>query len=149
MNPTFARDGVRFQYPGNWPLDVDVPADDAAHGQAGWAATVQSQATAFALVSLRPDADTPAVLATETFAALQAEYPDIEAEERIDTLAGLPAVGHDFDFLTVDMAVNGWTRCIDTPAGPLLVLCQVGEYDRDANEPVLRAVCASLRVDEE
>lgn len=145
MNPTFARDGVHFQYPGNWPLDVDTPEGDAA----GWAATVQSPATAFALVSLRPDADTPALLAAETFAALKAEYPDIEAEGRVDTLAGLPAVGHDFDFLTVDMAVSGWTRCVDTPAGPLLVLCQVGEYDREANEPVLRAVCASLRTDEE
>lgn len=138
---TFERDGVRFRYPANWRPDIE----DA---DAGWSVTVQSPETAFVLVSLRPDADGPGQVADETLAALKAEYPELDAEPAVDSLAGIPAVGHEVDFLTVDTPITCWTRCVDTTAGPLLVLCQTSEFDRERNEPVLRAICASLQVDE-
>ena len=143
---TFSRDGVRFQYPTNWALEVEAGSPDG--GDAGWTATVQSPGTAFVVVSLRPDADTPGRLADEALAALAAEYPGLESDPAVGSLGGLPAVGHDFDFLAVDAVVTGWTRCVETGAGPLLVLCQVAQYDKDANGPVLHAVSASVEVDE-
>jgi len=63
--------------------------------------------------------------------------------------AQLVAVGHEVDFLTLDTSITCWTRCVQTPAGPLLVMCQTSEYDRAEHELVLRAICASLRVDED
>ncbi len=154
---TFSRDGVRFQYPTNWLLEAESAGDgDAPPGDtvnpgdlgdpAGWAVTVTSPATAFATVALRPDAGSPAQLVSEALDALKAEYPELETEPATDTLSGRPAAGFDFDFLAVDTTVTGWVRAVDTGAGPVVVLCQVGEYDRERNEPVLRAVCASLAV---
>ena len=137
---TFDRDGVSFRYPAGWRAEVDES------GGGGWAVTVSSPDTAFVLVSARPDARDPADLADQTLAALRAEYQELDAENRVETVAGRPAVGHDVDFLTLDTSITCRTRCLESPAGPLLVLTQVSEYDREANDPVLRAAVASLRV---
>ncbi len=138
---TFDRNGIRFFYPANWPIEIDGDGDS-------WAATVQSPQTAFALVSLRPDVENAAQLADEVLAALKAEYADLDAQPALDTLANLPAIGHDIDFLTLDTTILCQTRCIETSAGSLLVLLQCSEYDRAENETVLRAIRESLAVDD-
>ena len=143
MIQTFSRSGVSFRYPGNWDVDAEETADG------GWTVTLQSRDTAFLLVSLRPDADDPAQVADEALEALRAEYKELDAEDRVETIAGRVAVGHDVDFLTVDIPIVCWTRCVETPGGPLLVMCQTSEFDRPANEPVLRAICASLVIEGE
>lgn len=144
MLHTFERDGIHFQYPAGWAADADEDADGG-----GWTVTVQSPEPAFLLVSLRPEADTPADLADQALDALQAEYKELDATNAVETLAGRPAVGHDIDFLTLDTSVTCCTRCLDTPAGPVLVMWQTSEHDRARNESVLRAACASLTVDED
>jgi hypothetical protein len=141
MMQTFSRSGVTFQYPANWELELDEAADG------GWTATLQSRETAFLLVSLRPDADDPAQVADESLVALRAEYQELDAEDAVETFAGQVAIGHNIDFLTVDTPIVCWTRCVETSEGPLLVLCQTSEYDRAANEPVLRAICASFTIE--
>ena len=141
---SFERDGVRFEYPQNWTAEF---AEDDESG--GWSITVESPDTAFVLVSLRPDAETPADLADQTLVALREEYQELDVQDTLQALAGLPAIGHEIDFLTLDTPITCRTLCIDTPAGPLLVMCQTSEDDREANEPLLRAVCASLKVDAE
>jgi hypothetical protein len=140
---TYSRSSVSFRYPANWAVD----AEDAADG--GWTVTLQSRQTAFLLVSLRADAEDPAQVADEALEALKAEYKELDAENAVETLAGQVAIGHNIDFLTVDTPITCWTRCLTTPEGPLLVMGQTSEYDREANEPILRAVCASLKIDEE
>lgn len=138
---TFTRDGVSVGYPVDWKLDLDDSGS-------GWTVTLDSPGTAFAVVSLRPDADGAGVVAAETLATLRAEYPDLDVEEVTDTLAGSPAVGHDLDVMTLDSTASIWTRAADTTAGPLLVLLQVSDYDRDQYEPALRAVLGSVALDE-
>jgi hypothetical protein len=145
MIQSFERDGVRFQYPGNWTVE----ATDGGPDEGGWTVSVQSPETAFLLVSLRPDADDPAQLADQTLEALRADYQELDSENVVETLGGVVAIGHDIDFLTVDTPITCRTRCLETPAGPLLLLAQTSEYDRPRNDPVLRAICASLTVDEE
>jgi hypothetical protein len=137
---TFSRNGITLKYPTNWTLD---PQEDGE----GWSITLSSPQTAFLIVSLHSDATNVSTLAHEALTALQAEYPDVESEHLVDTLALAPAIGYDFDFLTVDTTVVGWIRAIDTNSGPLLVFCQVSEYDRSQNEQVLRAICASLHIE--
>jgi hypothetical protein len=141
MTQSFERSGIRFQYPTNWQIDTEDAGD-------GWTVTLQSPETAFILVSLRPDADTAAQVADEALTALRAEYPELDAEPALDNLAGQPAVGHDIDFLTLDTTILCRTRCIETTAGPLLVMGQMSEYDREQNEQVLRAICASLQLED-
>jgi hypothetical protein len=142
MIRTFERDGIRFQYPANWVLETEEDADG------GWSVTVQSPETAFLLMSLRPDADNAAELADQTLEALKAEYKELDEVNAVGTFAGQLAIGHDIDFLTLDTPVTCWTRCAQTVAGPLLVMCQVSEYEREHHEPVLRAICASTTIED-
>jgi hypothetical protein len=140
---TFDRDGISFRYPANWRAEAE-------EGDGGaWTVTVTSPETAFAMVSLRPDARDPADLADQTLDALKAEYKELDAEDAVEKIAGQVAIGHDIDFLTVDTPITTRTRSLETPAGPLLVMTQVSEYDREQNEPVLRAIVTSLKVEED
>ena len=139
---TFDRDGISFRYPENWGVETE-------EGERGWTITLTSPQTAFAIISLRPDARDPADLADQTFEAIKAEYKELDADNAIQTIAGQVAIGHDIDFLTMDTAITCRTRCLETPAGPLLVMCQASEYDRVQNDPVLRAIVASLTIEED
>ena len=59
------------------------------------------------------------------------------------------AVGHDIQFFSLDLTNTCWTRSIDSAIGTLLVLCQSNDLELEEYEPVLRAICASLTVEEE
>ena len=143
MAAVFERSGVKFQFPENWAVETE----DSDSG--GWTVAVQSPVTAFVVVSLRTDGQTATEVADEALAALKAEYADAEAEAVVESLAGRPALGHDIDFLTLDTTTSCWTRCVDTADGPLLVLCQVSDFDRAANGPVLDAITTSLEIVDE
>ena len=143
MAAVFERSGVKFQFPENWAVETE----DSDTG--GWTVAVQSPVTAFVVMSLRTDGQTATEVADEALAALKAEYADAEAEAVVESLAGRPALGHDIDFLTLDTTTSCWTRCVDTADGPLLVLCQVSDFDRATNEPVLNAITTSLEIADE
>ncbi|MBM3980225.1 MAG: hypothetical protein FJ304_08060 [Planctomycetes bacterium] len=138
---TFERDGISFRYPVGWSVEVAADADG------GWSVTVSSPDTAFFLASLQPEAADGGDLADQTLAALQSEYKELDSENVMETICGLPAVGFNADFLTVDTPTACRVRGLDTFAGPLLLLAQVSEYDRAKNDPVLRAIVQSLDVD--
>jgi hypothetical protein len=142
MAAVFEEGGIRFRYPENWTLEREA-------NEAGWTVSVQSPGTAFLLVSLREDLPTTDELADETLAALRSEYPDLEADEALDTLAGQPAVGHEIRFFSFDLTNTCWTRSFYTSQGTALVLWQTNDLELDAVEPVLRAICASLTLTDE
>jgi hypothetical protein len=138
----FHEDGVSFRYPENWRLEREE-ADD------GWTVTLTSPGTAFALVRLDKSLPTTEEVAQTTLEALRADYPGLEAEPCVDMLAGEMAVGHDINFFSLDFSNTCWTRCIYAAAGTLLVLCQVSDIEQESYEPALRAICTSLRVEDE
>jgi hypothetical protein len=142
MTRQFQEEGISFRYPDNWQLERE-------EGEDSWTVMLQSPGTAF--LTLTCDHDMPAQeeVAEATLEALRAEYPGLEATACVDTLAGQMAVGHDIQFFSLDLTNTCWTRSIYTEAGTILVLCQVNDLELQQYEPVLRAVCASLRVDEE
>jgi hypothetical protein len=141
MPRRFNRDGVSFRYPDGWTLDRE-------EGEDGWAVSVQSPGTAFALISLDRGQSAPEDVAAAALEALKGDYPDLEAEACVTTLAGQMAVGHDINFFSLDLTISCWTRSLYCDAGTLLVLCQVGDVEEESYEPALRAVCASLSVEE-
>ena len=124
MAEQFKEGGIRFQYPENWRLERE-------DNDSGWTVSLQSPDTAFLMVCLRE------------------EYPDLEAEDCVDSLAGQPAVGHDIRFFSFDLTNTCWTRSIYGDTGTLLVLCQANDLELEQHEPVLRAICASLKVEED
>lgn len=139
---TFSRGPVSFQHPADWEVSAE---DDGG----AWTVQVESPGTAFFVATLRPEVDDAGQLAEETLAALRAEYKELDAEAVVVSLGGWPAVGHDADFLTVDTPTLCLTRCINTTGGPVLFLAQVSDLDRRTAEPVLRAILASVKIDED
>jgi hypothetical protein len=142
MTKQFNEDGVSFQYPDNWRLTREP-------GENGWTVTVQSPATAFLVLSF--DAESPPLeqMANTAVEALRSEYPELEADACVDTLAGRMAVGHDMNFFSFDLSNTAWTRCIDAERGSLLVWWQANDLELGTSEPVLQAILASLRVEDE
>jgi hypothetical protein len=142
MPGRFAQHGIRFQYPENWRLEQEETDN-------GWTVTVQSPGTAFFLLSCDEDMPSTEQVLETTLEALRSDYPDLEVTNELETLAGQPAAGHDIQFTSLDLTNTCWTRSFYTDNGTVLVMCQVADLDLDVAEPVLRAMCASLEVDED
>jgi hypothetical protein len=134
--------GVRFQYPEGWRLERE-------DGETSWTVSVQSPQTAFLLISVDEGMPSTEDVAETALEALRSEYPDLEAEDHVDTLAGQPAVGYDIQFFSFDLTNTCWMRSFYSERGTVLVLWQANDLELEAYEPVLRAMCASLEVDAE
>jgi hypothetical protein len=115
----------------------------------GWTVSIQSPGTAFFLLSY--DAETPdaELMADTALEALRSEYPGLESDEAVDSLAGQPAVGHDVRFFSLDLTNTCWLRSFYGGAGTLLAMWQINDLELDRVGPVLRAMCASIQLDEE
>src|SRR5262249_30986267 len=142
MAAQFDEGGIRFRYPENWRLEREKSEN-------GWTVTVQSPDTAFLLVSVDEDMPSTEQVAQTALEALRAEYPELEADECVDSVAGQPAVGHDIRFISLDLTNTCWTRSFYSGRGTVLVMWEANDLELEANEPVLRAITASLEVDDE
>lgn len=142
MSSRFDFEGVRFQFPENWRLEREDAED-------GWTVSVQSPETAFMMVTMREDMPSVNEVAETALETLREDYPELEAEECVESVAGQPAVGHDIRFFSFDLTNTCWTRCFYCARGTVLVLCQTNDMESDINEPVLKAMCASLEIDDE
>ena len=142
MVAQFDDTGIRFKYPENWQLERE-------ESEAGWTVSLQSPDTAFLMLCFREDMPSTDDMAESALAALREEYPELEAEDRIDSLAGQPAIGHDIRFFSFDLTNTCWTRSFYSSRGTVLVLCQFNDLESEKNEPVLRAICASLELEDD
>jgi hypothetical protein len=141
MAATFEESGVRFLYPENWTVEREDNED-------GWNVTVQSPETAFLVITVNEELPTTEEMLATALEALKADYPDLEADDCVDTVAGQPAVGHDIRFVSLDLTNTCWTRSFYSAAGTILVLCQCNDLESEIHERVLRAICASLEVED-
>ncbi len=142
MSQHYQADGISFHYPDDWRLEREESAD-------GWTVLLQSRGTAFLTLTCDHSGASTEEMAATALEALQADYPALEARPQIDTLAGQMAVGHDIQFFSLDLTNTCWTRSIDSEAGAVLILCQCNDLELEQYEPILRAIRASLRVEEE
>ncbi|MFO0964491.1 MAG: hypothetical protein U0793_02730 [Gemmataceae bacterium] len=142
MPGVFERDGIRFQYPENWSLET-------GDAESGWTVSLQSPDTAFLMLTYDESMPEPEEMARTALEALQGEYKDLEAEDALETVAAQPAVGHDIRFFSFDLTNTCVVRSFYSGAGTVLLLWQLNDLESETNEPVLRAICASLRVEED
>jgi hypothetical protein len=136
----FDEEGFRFRYPKDWKIERE-------ESDTRWTVTVQSPDTAFLMLTV--DAEMPEVqdvLAT-ALEALKEDYPNLEAEEVEEDIGGEPAAGHEIRFFSFDFLNTCWTRSFYAPHGTVLLMCQTNDLEK--NEPILRAICASVEVDKE
>src|SRR5437764_11796504 len=137
MASRFHEDGISFRYPEDWVLERE-------EHKSGWTVSVQSPDTAFLIVTFDAGAPDIAEMADSALDTLRAEYPGLEAEPKVESIAGQPAVGHDVRFFSFDLTNTAWIRSFLSEEGSVLVLCQFNDLEEDSNGPVLRAICASI-----
>lgn len=142
MISTFDEDGISFRFPTNWTLEREATDE-------GWTATVQSPGTAFWMLTLRTDHPEVRALAESGLDAMRQEYSDLESSPQIETLAGQPAIGHDIEFFALDLTNTCRIRSLSSAAGTVMVFWQLADIEWELNAPVLRAISASLRVEDE
>ena len=121
MVADFNAEGVQFRYPENWRLVREDNED-------GWTITVQSPETAFLMISLRADMPPPEEMAAKALEALREEYPELEAEDSVGSMAGLPALGHDIRFFSLDLT-NTASHAASTAVWYRVVLCQFNDLE--------------------
>jgi hypothetical protein len=136
----FQADGIRFQYPDNWQLT----REQAEHG---WTVSVQSPDTAFFMLTLDEHMPEVGLVAQTVIDALRADYPDLEAEDALESIAGQPALGHDIRFFSFDLTNTCRTRCLYSESGTILVMLQANDLELEDVEPIFKAICASLKVE--
>jgi hypothetical protein len=142
MTQHYQADSVSFDYPDDWQLEREESAD-------GWTVMLQSPGTAFLTLTCDQSGATAEEIAEAALEVLKADYPTLDVQPQIDTLAGQMAVGHDIQFFSLDLTNTCWTRSIYSADGVMLVLCQTNDLELEKYEPILRAICASLTVEEE
>jgi hypothetical protein len=142
MTAQFREDGIRFLYPENWEMDRQDT-------DAGWTVSVQSPGTAFFLVSYDREMPDTELMADTALEALRSEYPGLESDAAVESLAGQPAIGHDVQFFSLDLTNTCWLRSFYSHSGTVLVMWQANDLELDRMGPVLRAMCASIQLDEE
>src|SRR5262249_17022627 len=135
-------DGISFRYPPGWLLDTE-------EADGGWTVSLQGPQTAFLTLTCDSSLPPQEEMAQAALDALRSEYPSLEAEAAVETLAGQMALGHDVNFVSLDLTNTCWTRCFYCDAGTVLVLCQPWDLVVDDSGPVVKAICASLRVEDE
>jgi hypothetical protein len=136
----FEQDGVGFRYPESWKLERDET-------ETGWTVTVQSPQTAFFMLTFDDDMPAQELMAETALEALRSEYPELEADEAVESVAGQPAVGHDIRFFSLDLTNTCWTRSFYGGSGTLLALWQANDLELEEVEPIFQAIRASLHVD--
>ena len=141
MSAVFEREGISFRYPETWRLERE-------QSEGGWTVLLQSPGTAFLTLTCDESMPAPEEMAEAALEALREDYDTLEAEEAVESLAGQMAVGHDIQFISLDLTNSCWTRSFYSDAGTVLVLCQANDLELEDYGPVLRAVCASLRAAE-
>jgi hypothetical protein len=141
MAEHFEQSGISFQYPENWRLERE-------ESQNGWTVLLQSPDTAFFLLSFDKTEPGSGKMIRAARRALREDYPDLEADDCVDSLAGQPAIGNDMRFTSLDLTNTCWTRSFSCAGGTVLVMCQLNDLELEQHEPVLRAICASLAVED-
>ena len=132
--------GVRFRYPAGWELE----ADDDGEGLVSLSLASTEGGTAFLLIRLDEDRPEPSDLMAESFQALRAEYPELEAEAASERIAGHDAQGMDFDFLSLDVANSAEVRCVRTPGRTIYIFAQWSDLDGERPEGLVHALRRSF-----
>jgi hypothetical protein len=135
----FHQHGIRFQYPENWQLEQDEI-------ESGWFVSVQSPETAIWMLSVRQDEPDPEELVRQSLNDLRESYADLEAEPAHSSLAKYKADGYDVRFFSFDLTNTCSLRSFRSDLGTILVMYQFTDLETEKQAPVLRAICASLRV---
>lgn len=135
---TYDDHGIRFEYPEDWEVEV------TDEGEVTTVAVHAPDGLAFALVTTDESRPAPAVIADQALDAMREEYPGLDAAPALETIGGHRAVGHDIEFLSLDLTNTCLIRCFRTDRRTVLVLGQWSDIEDEDTPLALAAVRRSL-----
>jgi len=138
----FEQGGISFSYPDGWSLEQE-------EAESGWTVALYGPGTVFLTLTCDENLPDQQDMAEAALEALRSDYPDLDAVERVESIAGQTAYGHDIEFISFDLTNTCWTRSFYSAAGTILVLGQYNDLEAESAGPALQAIRASIRVDED
>ncbi len=131
--------GIRFQYPADWELEVDDDGSDVT-------LTLNApDGLAFALIRLDDTRPAPAEVADQALEAMREEYPTLDTSPAIETIGGHCAVGHDVEFISLDLTNACTIRCFRTKLRTVLLFGQWSDIEDEETTAALLGVRRSFR----
>src|SRR4051812_31239941 len=125
MTGTYDDHGIRFRYPADWSVEVtdeDSVTTVALHAPDG---------LAFGLVTVDDSRPAPITVAEQALEAMREEYPALDASPAEESIGGHRAVGHDVEFISLDMTNACAIRCFRTDRRTVLVFGQWSDLEAD------------------
>jgi hypothetical protein len=138
MTATYDDHGIRFRYPEAWEVEV------TDEGGVTTVALHAPDGLAFALVSVDDSCPAPASVADQALEAMREEYPTLDASPVLEDIGGHRAVGHDVEFISLDMTNACTIRCFRTDRRTVLVFGQWSDLEDEDAADALAAVRRSL-----
>lgn len=144
MPKTFHKSCLTLKYPDTWQHELE-------DGESGWTAVFQAPEpdTAFVVVGYHPDCDDVSVVLDSVLETLKAEYSKLDADSAMETISGLPAVGHDIEFFALDFTNSCQTRAVSTSIGVFLFMRQCTDEELPDYGDAMDAIVASATIEDE
>lgn len=134
----FDRDGLRFDFPDDWALDVD--ADEWG----GPSVTVLSPGGGLWSVMVNRAESRAGGHADAVAEQMRREYDDVEVEPAAEEIEGRRLAGYDFHFISLDLTVTATVRVLVSGGDTHVVFCQADDREWEAISPVFAAMTTSL-----
>jgi hypothetical protein len=131
-------DGLRFEYPHGWELEV-TDLDEVRT-----AAVQDPDGLGFVLISTDPSRPDPADAADSALEAQRDEYADLESSPTLETINGHAATGYDVEFFAMDMTNAALIRCFRTRRRTVLAFGQWSDLGPDELADHVRNVVRSI-----
>ncbi|GAC1471695.1 MAG: hypothetical protein NVSMB9_18140 [Isosphaeraceae bacterium] len=138
MTETYDDNGVRFEYPDDWQIEV------SDEGEIITVAVNAPDGLAFALVTTDDSRPAPAMVADKALEAMREEYPSLDATPALETINGHRAVGHDIEFLSLDLTNGCAIRSFRTPRRTVLLFNQWSDIEDEQITGSLAAIRLSV-----
>ena len=130
--------GIRFAYPLGWEVEV------IDEGPVMTASVQAPGGLAFAMVRLDDSRPAPADVADQALEAMREDYPQLDASPALETIDGHHAVGHDIEFISLDLTNTCAIRCFRTPRRTVLAFGQWSDLEGEDSEALVRGIWRSL-----
>ena len=142
MSETYARHGVRFQYPDDWELTEQELEEELAISVSGPYAGFWS----LSLIRGQPHPEDVIRSVAEAFAD---EYEELDSYDSREQICERPTWGRDFEFFCNHLLNSAWARAFETDEWTVLLLQQATDQELAELGPIFRRITASLQVDDE
>ena len=134
----YDEDGVRFEYPPHWELEV-TDVDEVRT-----VAVQDPDGLGFALITSDESCPDPAEVAESALEAMRDEYADLESTPVLEAIGDHAATGHDLEFFALDMTNSALIRCFRTPRRTFLAFGQWSDLGPDELADLVRDVVHSI-----